>query len=142
MSLRAFPTCACLLVACSQAGSRGTGQAVEQPQPDERPLMVNSELPFHYPGALYARKLQGNVTLRIFVDANGQTVPDSTKVEEPSGYAAFDSAAITGSRDLRFVPAKLRGEPMGMTILFPVYFRHPEAPALPGDSSIKKRGNG
>ena len=104
--------------------------------------MVNSELPFHYPGALYARKLQGNVTLRIFVDVNGQTVPESTRVEEHSGHAAFDSAAIAGAHDLRFVPAKLRGEPMGMTILFPVYFRHPEARALPGDSAIKKSGNG
>lgn len=101
--------------------------------------MVNSELPFHYPGSLYARKLQGNVTLRLFVDATGQTVPDSTKVEETSGHAAFDSAAIIGARDLRFVPAKLRGEPMGMTILFPVYFRHPEAPAMPGDSAIHRK---
>jgi protein TonB len=104
--------------------------------------MVNRELPFHYPGALYARKLQANVTLRLFVDANGRAVPESTKVEEPSGHAAFDSAAIAGARDLRFVPAKLHGEPMGMTILFPVYFRHPEAPAIPGDSALKRRGNG
>lgn len=104
--------------------------------------MVNSELPFHYPGALYARKLQGNVTLRLFVDANGRAVPESTKVEETSGQAAFDSAAVSGARDLRFVPAKLHGEPMGMTILFPVYFRHPEAPAVPGDSALKRRGNG
>lgn len=100
--------------------------------------MVNSELPFHYPGSLYAQKRQGNVTLRVFVDATGQTVSDSTKVVEPSGYAAFDSAAMIGARDLRFIPAKLRGEPMGMTILFPVYFRHPEAPPLPGDSAIRK----
>ena len=102
--------------------------------------MVNRDLPFHYPGSLYARRLQGNVTLRLHVDADGQTVPESTKVVETSGHAAFDSAAIAGSHDLRFVPAKLRGEPMGMTILFPVYFRHPEAPALPGDSALKKRG--
>ncbi len=138
MSLRAFPACACLLVACSQSGTKGPERRVELPQPDERPLMVNSELPFHYPGSLYAQKRQGNVTLRLFVDANGQALPESTKVVEPSGYAAFDSAALMGARDLRFVPAKLRGEPMGMTILFPVYFRHPEAPPLPGDSAIKK----
>lgn len=104
--------------------------------------MINTELPFHYPGALYARKAQGNVTLRLFVDSTGQTVPDSTKVEESSGQLAFDSAAVAGSRDLRFVPAKLRGEPMGMTILFPVYFRHPEAPALPGDSALRKTSGG
>ena len=104
--------------------------------------MVNRDIPFHYPGSLYARRLQGDVTLRLHVDANGRTVPESTKVAESSGYAAFDSAAIAGSLELRFVPAKLRGEPMGMTILFPVYFRHPEAPARPGDSAIGKSGNG
>ena len=110
--------------------------------PDERPIMVNRDLPFHYPGALYARRSQGNVTLRLFVDSTGQTVPDSTRLEEPSGFAAFDSAAIAGARELRFIPAKLHGEPMGMTILFPVYFRHPEAQPLPGDSTLKKGGKG
>jgi hypothetical protein len=69
-------------------------------------------------------------------------VPESTRVEDHSDYPAFDTAAIAGARDLRFIPAKLHGEPMGMTILFPVYFRHPEAPPLPGDSVLKKRGRG
>lgn len=104
--------------------------------------MVNSQLPFHYPGALYALKRQGNVTLRLFVDSSGQTVPESTRVEEPSEYKPFDSAAVAGASALRFIPAKLHGEPVGMTILFPVYFRHPEAPPLPGDSALKKRGRG
>jgi TonB family protein len=142
MLRRAVPLVAAI-VACS-GPKAGEGEArLEQPQPDERPLMVNSELPFHYPGALYARKLQGNVTLRLFVAESGQTVPESTRVEETSGHTAFDSAAVAGSRDLRFIPAKLHGEPMGMTVLFPVYFRHPEAPPLPGDSTIRKKsGNG
>lgn len=127
-----------VIAACSGSGPRaGEGQRARE-QPDERPMMVNREPPFHYPGALYARKLQGNVTLRLFIDANGTAVADSTRVEETSGYTAFDSAAMIGSRDLRFVPAKLRGEAMGMTILFPVYFRHPEAPALAGDSILRK----
>ena len=39
--------------------------------PDETPVMVNSELPFRYPAALYARKVQGNVTLRLYVDRDG-----------------------------------------------------------------------
>lgn len=128
-------------VACSAPPSGG-GHAPAGQRPDEPPVMVNSELPFHYPAALYARKLQGNVTLRLFIDINGATVADSTRVEEPSGYAGFDSAAVVGARALRFVPAKFRGEPMGMTILFPVYFRHPEMPALPGDSILKRGGRG
>ena len=106
--------------------------------PDELPQMLNTELPFRYPAALYARKVQGNVTLRLHVDRDGQVTADSTRIEESSGYAALDSAAVKGSQELRFIPAKLHGEPMHVTILFPVYFRHPEAHALPGDTILKR----
>jgi periplasmic protein TonB len=140
MSPRVF-TCALLLVACSSPQSEGD-TALIRPQPDEKPELVTSELPFHYPGALYALKRQGNVTLRLFVDSTGQIAPESTRVEEPSPYKPFDSAAVAGANSLRFIPAKLHGEPVGMTILFPVYFRHPEAPPLAGDSALKKRGRG
>jgi TonB family protein len=104
--------------------------------------MVNQDLPFHYPGSLYARRVQGNVTLRLYVDKNGLTVPESTKVAESSTHAALDSAALAGASGLRFVPAKLHGEAMGMTILFPVYFRHPDVPPLPGDSTLRQGGRG
>jgi TonB family protein len=107
-------------------------------KPDEIPKMLNEDLPFHYPPALYARRVQGNVTLRLYIDRDGQVTPDSTRIEESSGYAALDSAAVKGSQDLHFVPAKLRGEPLGVSILFPVYFRHPEAHALPGDTILNK----
>ena len=106
--------------------------------PDEAPKMLNKELPFHYPPALFAKKVQGNVTLRLFIDRDGHVRPDSTQVVETSGYAAFDSAAIRGSQELQFVPAKTKGEPQSVTILFPVYFRFPGAPPLPGDTVLKK----
>lgn len=108
-------------------------------RPDEVPKVLNTDLPFRYPAALYARRVQGNVTLRLFVDRDGQVRTDSTRIEESSGYAALDSAAVKGAQELRFVPAKLRGEPLVATVLFPVYFRHPEAPALPGDTILSKR---
>src|SRR3954447_16400993 len=106
--------------------------------PDEAPKMLNKELPFHYPQALFAKKVQGNVTLRLFIDRDGHVRPDSTQVVESSGYPPFDSAAIRGSQELQFVPAKTKGEPQSVTILFPVYFRFPGAPPLPGDTVLKK----
>ena len=106
--------------------------------PDEAPKMLNKELPFHYPSDLFAKKVQGNVTLRLFIDRDGHVRPDSTQVVESSGYASFDSAAIRGSQELKFVPAKTKGEPQSVTILFPVYFRFPGAPPLPGDTVLKK----
>ena len=107
-------------------------------RPDALPVMVNRELPFRYPPALYARKVQGNTTLRIHIDADGNVVPDSTTVVEPSGEPALDSAALVGSRELRFVPAKKGGEGVAISILFPVYWRHPDAPPLPGDTILKR----
>ena len=106
--------------------------------PDEVPKVLNTDLPFRYPAALYARRVQGNVTLLLYVDTTGLVRADSTRREESSGYAALDSAAVKGSQELRFVPAKLRGEPLAATVLFPVYFRHPEAHALPGDTILNK----
>ena len=107
-------------------------------RPDELPQMVNKEPPFRYPAALYARKVQGNVLLHLYIDRDGAVIPDSTRIEESSGYASLDSAAIKGSQELRFVPAKLHGEPMAVSLQFPVYFRHPEAAPLPGDTILKQ----
>ena len=128
--------------ACSKDAPQKVAQAFQAASsaPDEIPKMLNTELPFRYPAALYARKVQGNVTLRLHLDRNGAVLTDSTTVEEKSGYPALDSAAVKGAQELRFVPAKLKGEAMPVTILFPVYFRHPEAHPLPGDTILKKAG--
>ena len=134
--LAAFAVAAC----ADHETSQKVAQAFQagSSAPDEVPKMLNTELPFRYPAALYARKVQGNVTLRLRIDRDGQVSPDSTRIEESSGYGALDSAAVKGSQELHFIPAKLRGEPMPVTILFPVYFRHPDAHALPGDTILKR----
>lgn len=107
--------------------------------PDELPSLTNREPPFRYPPELYARRVQGNVTLRLFVDSTGGLVADSTRVEESSGHAALDSAAVKGSHDLRFNPARRRGSAIAVSLLYPVYFRHPEAGPMPGDSILRTR---
>lgn len=117
----------------SSNGARSADDAV-----DEAPVMVNRDLPFRYPASLYARRIQGNVTLRLYVDTDGRALPESTRIEESSGYPDLDSAAVRGSRDLQFVPAKLHGEPRAVPVLFPVYFRHPEASPLPGDTILDR----
>lgn len=109
-------------------------------RPDVLPVMLNKDLPFRYPPSLYAKKVQANVTLRVFIDKEGQVVSESTHVAESSGIPSLDSAAVKGSSELRFIPAKTRGEAVPVSILFPVYFRHPEAPPLPGDTILKKTG--
>jgi TonB family protein len=126
------------VIACNGSNNNEESVSSNDLNPDALPVMTNRDLPFRYPPALYAQKVQGNVTLRIHIDSAGKVANDSTKVIETSGQSALDSAAVRGSRELSFVPAKRRGTPMAVSILFPVYFRHPEAPPLPGDSAIKK----
>lgn len=109
------------------------------PRPDVLPVMLNKELPFRYPPSLYSKKVQANVTLRVFIDQEGQIVSESTHVAESSGYTPMDSAAVRGSTELRFIPAKTRGQAVSVSILFPVYFRHPEAPPLPGDTILNRK---
>jgi TonB family protein len=109
-------------------------------RPDVLPVMLNKDLPFRYPPSLYAKKVQANVTLRVFIDKEGLVVSESTHVAESSGIPSLDSAAVKGSGELRFIPAKTRGEAVPVSILFPVYFRHPEASPLPGDTILKKNG--
>src|SRR5689334_9436048 len=126
------------LAACKKGEGSGLPFQTVGRQPDEAPIMLNKELPFRYPPALYAQKVQGNVTLRIFIDREGAIVPDSTRIAETSGFTALDSAAMKGSRDLKFEPAKTQGQPVPVSILLPVYFRHPDAPPLAGDSVISR----
>lgn len=135
---------AAAIVACGGQGDVPAATPLRSAVPpapervDEGPVMVG-ELPFRYPAPLYAQRVQGNVTLRLFIDHDGKVLPESTRVETTSGFAPIDSAAVKGSQALHFVPAKLRGEPVGVTVLFPVYFRHPEAAPLPGDTILGRR---
>jgi TonB family protein len=109
------------------------------PRPDTLPVMTNPQLPFTYPPALYARRVQGNVTLRIFIDSTGAVRPESTAVAETSGFQELDSAAVTGSRALQFRPARFGSKPGAVSILFPVFFRHPQGTPLPGDTILRPR---
>ena len=145
MSMKDVLAAALLLGFVILAGC-GKGEESDQPfsgvgaRPDVLPVMLNKELPFRYPASLYAKKVQANVTLRVFIDKEGQVVDESTHVAESSTIPSLDSAAVRGSSELRFIPAKTRGEAVPVSILFPVYFRHPGAPPLPGDTILKKAG--
>ena len=137
---------AALLLGVVALAGCSKGEESDQPfagvgaRPDVLPVMLNKELPFRYPASLYAKKVQANVTLRVFIDKEGQVVAESTHVAESSSIPSLDSAAVRGSSELRFIPAKTRGEAVPVSILFPVYFRHPGAAPLPGDTILKKTG--
>jgi protein TonB len=99
-----------------------TSQAAPPPE-SEAPVALNPDVPIAYPPALFDQKVEGDVTLRLFVDSTGKLVPESTRVSEPSGYPALDSAALAGATALRFAPAKRHGVAVATAFLQPVEFR-------------------
>lgn len=122
------------LVACGGDSEEDIPADLTGKKPDSLPVMLNTELPFRYPPALYADKAEGNVVLRLFIDEEGIVIPDSTQIVESSNTLLLDSAAVRGANDLKFNPAKYRGVPMAVAILFPIYFRHPEV--TPADTVV------
>lgn len=94
----------------------------------EMPVAINSESPFQYPADLFDQGVEGEVRLRLFVDAGGRVVPESTRVSSSSGTPALDTAALHGSMELRFAPGTREGTPAGMAFYQPVIFRRLTAP--------------
>jgi protein TonB len=86
----------------------------------ESPPRQLSESPFQYPEELWDAQVQGQTTLRLFISDRGTV--DTVRIEKRSGYAAFDSAALAGSRSLRFRPATRGGEAVAAWFLLPVKF--------------------
>jgi periplasmic protein TonB len=123
-----------LLTGCDRADD-GTMPPVDQPAsvpvipPEEPPVAINPVSPVRYPPALLARGIEGRVLLRLFVDSAGNVVSDSTRIAESSGYPALDSAALLGSPELRFSPARFKGRPIAAPFLQPVQFRGPRSGA-------------
>lgn len=107
--------------------------------PDSLPELLNDSLPFDYPVGLYLQLIDDSVTLRLHVDEFGAPVPESTVVERGAKYAQFDSAALTGARELRFRPARRKGKAIPYTVLFPIQFRVPTLPVAPVAVDTTKR---
>jgi protein TonB len=114
----ALPLAALLLAACGK----------EQPQTPPHQRAAGS--PFHYPEELWDAGVEGETLLRIFVGEGGGV--DTIRVERTSGYAAFDSSAVHGAREIRFDPAHRGTVPVGAWVLLPVQFELPASDSANG----------
>ncbi len=92
---------------------------------DEPPIPLNPDAPVQYPAALAAQRIGGSVILRLFLDSTGRAVPESTAIQESSGYPALDSAALAAAPRLRYAPALRDGKPIAVPFLQPLNFRPP-----------------
>ncbi len=127
-----------LSLALAACGDRSVGtvalgdhQPAAESTADQPPVAINPVTPMIYPPALLEQRIEGRVLLRLFVDAQGGLVPDSTRLAESSGYPALDSAALSGAKELRFSPALRNGRPIAAPFLQPVHFRHPRSRSDP-----------
>ena len=76
--------------------------------------------PIEYPVALWDRNVQGTTEVMVHVNEFGDV--DSAVISTPSGYAEFDSAALAGTRQLRFTPGKRGDRHVAMWTRVPVRF--------------------
>lgn len=120
-----------LVIAAAAGACRGPDrdEAAQLPQPgadrrDQTPISVNADPPIQYPPDLYEQGVEGTVVLRLFVDSTGTVIADSTRIEEPSGHAALDSAALAAVPSLRFAPALRDGVPVSTVFEQPIIFQH------------------
>jgi TonB family protein len=125
MQTRLAPIVAAVALACG--GSKPGAASGDAARGFEPPVLTNAEVPVRYPPALYQRKAEGTVVLRLYVDDHGVVVPDSTSIAEGSGTAGLDSAALAAVPLMRFAPARRDGAPVATAFLQPVQFRHPES---------------
>ncbi len=118
------------VAACGKSRSgdqAGDGEPSGGPPDHEPPVALNGDSPIQYPPRLYDQKVEGDVVLRLFVDSTGRLAAESSRVAESSGYPALDSAALSGSRRLRFTPARRHGLSIATAFLQPIEFHHPQA---------------
>jgi TonB family protein len=108
--VRMAPVAAALLVAACGAAAAELQEPV--PLPERSPI--------EYPVALWDEKIQGETELMIHVNEHGNV--DSVLVSKPSGWAAFDSAALAGARQLRFTPGRKGDRRIAMWTKMPVRF--------------------
>jgi len=92
-----------------------------EPEAPAEQATVRQMVPPRYPPAAVRAGAQGQVVLRVEVDAYGQAA--GVAIERSSGNHDLDRAALEAGRRWTFNPARsASGQPMRSTILVPVDF--------------------
>jgi TonB family protein len=135
--------------------SRLAREAIEEPSYtplSRRPEITNRlevalALEREYPPLLRDAGVTGRVSVWLFIDEEGRV--RRTKVNESSGLAAFDDAAVRVAETIQFSPGMNGGEAVPVWISLPIMFsvrdagdaRIPEGPGLKGSTASDAGGN-
>ncbi len=101
--------------------------ACGEEEPVTQPEVISVESPFRFPVSLWDEAVQGETVVMVHVTDTGGV--DSVYVLEPSGHAAFDSAAVSGAYELKFAPGRRGDRRIAAWARLPVRFRLPESGA-------------
>lgn len=93
------------------------GQSGAQLVPPRR----TREVPPDYPPALRAQSIEGDVVLKVDVDATGHV--SGVTIVSASPHLAFNDAAVVAAKSSAYAPAMVNGAPVANTIQFTVRFR-------------------
>ncbi len=74
-----------------------------------------------YPDSLWDAHVEGETILRVRVSATGRV--ETVEIAESSGFADFDSAAVAGARNLRFIPARQGRDSIAAWAEVPIRFK-------------------
>ncbi len=76
-----------------------------------KPPRVASSIPLDYPLSAQLQRLEGEVSLTVFVSPEGK--PEEVALSQSSGYEVLDDAALRFVRKLAFDPGTLDEKPLG-----------------------------
>jgi protein TonB len=93
---------------------------------DTPPRLLNREevrklLQRDYPSDLREARIEGSVVIWAFIDTDGRVV--KAQVQQSSGYAAMDRAALDVARNMQFSPAKNRDKPTAVWVQQAIRFK-------------------
>ncbi len=63
---------------------------------------------------------EGTVKLRVMVSASGHV--DTIRIQQSSGYAALDKAAVKAVQQWTFTPGQAAGKPVPGWVIVPIRF--------------------
>ena len=86
---------------------------------DQRPSISRRVMP-EYPNKARRMNMQGQVVVQLVVDVSGK--PQQCTMYSSSPTGVFDEAALAAARRTRFLPGKVRGQPVNTIVLIPYKF--------------------
>lgn len=104
-----------------QGGPRTIGglSAYTEDAVDQRPSISRRVMP-EYPDRARRLNMQGQVVVQLVVDISGKPQQCVIHSSDPAGV--FDEAALAAAQKTRFLPGKVRGQPVNTIVLIPYRF--------------------